>query len=219
MEKFKMNILHYLYDPFCGWCYGAAPLLTKAMEVEGLAIIPHGIGMLSGDSRKFMSAEWRDFVRPHEERITAFSKQVFGNAYVHGLQERTDILLDSSIPTAAMLAALKIDGRSVEMLKKLQIAYYQEGRAIADRDGILNIAVEQGYDKSEFSTTFDVIMANEVKEHIDESHQLMNQLDLQGVPGLVLQTEKEMHVFPFGKYISRLDRFEHDLRKFTNPTL
>lgn len=210
-----MNILHYLYDPFCGWCYGAAPLLTKAMEVEGLAIIPHGIGMLSGDSRKFMSAEWRDFVRPHEERITAFSKQEFGDAYVHGLQERTDILLDSSIPTAAMLAALKIDGRSVEMLKKLQIAYYQEGRAIADQDVILKIATELGYDQSEFTTEYNAIIHSEVEKHIDESHKLMNQLNLHGVPSLILQLASDIHVFPFGKYISRPDRFEVDLRNLS----
>lgn len=59
-----MNILHYLYDPFCGWCYGAAPLLTKAMEIEGLAIIPHGIGMLSGgcitgDRKLYLSTNHR----------------------------------------------------------------------------------------------------------------------------------------------------------------
>ncbi|MCF3992670.1 DsbA family protein, partial [Pseudomonas aeruginosa] len=22
--------LHYLYDPLCGWCYGASPLLAAA---------------------------------------------------------------------------------------------------------------------------------------------------------------------------------------------
>lgn len=23
-------VLHYIYDPLCGWCYGAAPLVRAA---------------------------------------------------------------------------------------------------------------------------------------------------------------------------------------------
>ena len=25
--------LHYVYDPLCGWCYGAAPLLEAAADL------------------------------------------------------------------------------------------------------------------------------------------------------------------------------------------
>ena len=28
-------ILHYIYDPLCGWCYGAAPLVEAARAVPG----------------------------------------------------------------------------------------------------------------------------------------------------------------------------------------
>lgn len=44
--------LHYLYDPFCGWCYGAAPLVSAAAEIESVNITLHGIGMLYGDQNK-----------------------------------------------------------------------------------------------------------------------------------------------------------------------
>ena len=30
-------VLHAIYDPLCGWCYAAAPLLAAAREVPGLA--------------------------------------------------------------------------------------------------------------------------------------------------------------------------------------
>ncbi len=31
-------ILHYIYDPLCGWCYGAAPLVQAARGISGLTI-------------------------------------------------------------------------------------------------------------------------------------------------------------------------------------
>ena len=71
---YKQATLHYIYDPFCGWCYGLAPLVSAADEA-GLRVVPHSGGMLAGERAQNMSAEWRDFVRPHEERITALSGQ------------------------------------------------------------------------------------------------------------------------------------------------
>lgn len=68
-----------------------------------------------------MSPEWGEFVRPPETRIRALFKQQFGDAYVHGVKEQHDVLLDSSPPIAAMLAADEIGGRGVVMLEKLPV--------------------------------------------------------------------------------------------------
>lgn len=114
-----MSTLHYFYDPFCGWCYGVAPIISIADKIEKLSIQPHGIGMLSGNQSKMMSPEWRDFFRSHEERIYALSGQEFGEAYIAGLQERSDVLLDSSCPISAMLAAQKLGEDGIPMLKRL----------------------------------------------------------------------------------------------------
>lgn len=27
--------LHYIFDPLCGWCYGAAPLVKAAQSLPG----------------------------------------------------------------------------------------------------------------------------------------------------------------------------------------
>ncbi len=40
-------VIHYWYDPLCGWCYGAAPLLQVAGEIPGLRIALHGGGLFS----------------------------------------------------------------------------------------------------------------------------------------------------------------------------
>jgi len=124
--------------------------------------------MLSGDKSKLMSGEWRDFVRPHEARITAFSKQTFADAYVQGVLEHENVQLDSSPPIAAMLTAQQLSGRGIEMLKRPQIAYYQEGQAIADRGVIAGIANELGFEPESFMATFDLITADSLQDHIEQ---------------------------------------------------
>ncbi len=38
-------VLHYIYDPLCGWCYGAEPLVWAASKVDGLALRMHAGGL------------------------------------------------------------------------------------------------------------------------------------------------------------------------------
>lgn len=211
MSKAK---LHYLYDPFCGWCYGASPLVTAADQIDDLDVEVHGIGMLSGDKSKMVSPEWRDFVRPHEERITAYSHQVFSEAYLKNVLESQDVLLDSSPPIGAMLAAEKLDGRGLEMLKRLQRAYYVEGRPIAALQTIAEVAEEQGYDTQEFMQAFEELSQTALGEHLEQSHILMERLNAHGVPAFFLEVDGQFELFHFGHYLGRpADRFKNDILK------
>jgi putative protein-disulfide isomerase len=203
--------LHYVYDPFCGWCYGAAPMITAATAIPGLEIQAHGVGMLSGDKSKLMSGEWRDFVRPHEARITAFSKQTFADAYVQGVLEHESVQLDSSPPIAAMLTAQQLSGRGIEMLKRLQIAYYQEGRAIADRGVIAGIASELGFEPDTFMATFDLITADSLQDHINRSNGMLEALNARGFPAFALEIDGQMEVLAMGHYLSRPALFKEDI--------
>jgi putative protein-disulfide isomerase len=204
-------ILHYVYDPFCGWCYGAAPMITAATTIPGLEIRAHGVGMLSGNKSKLMSGEWRDFVRPHEARITAFSKQTFADAYVQGVLEHENVRLDSSPPIAAMMTAQQLSGRGIEMLKRLQIAYYQEGRAIADRGVIADIAGELGFESDTFMATFDSVTADSLQEHIQRSNGMLKALNARGFPAFSLEIDGEMEVLAMGHYLSRPALFKTDI--------
>ncbi|WGK92583.1 DsbA family protein [Pseudomonas migulae] len=203
--------LHYVYDPFCGWCYGAAPMITAATQIPGLEIQAHGVGMLSGDKSKFVSGEWRDFVRPHEARITAFSKQTFADAYVQGVLDHENVYLDSSPPIAAMMTAQQLSGRGIEMLKRLQVAYYQEGRAIADRGVIADIAGELGFESDTFMAAFDSVTAESLQDHLERSNGMLEALNARGFPAFALEIDGEMEVLAMGHYLSRPTLFKTDI--------
>jgi putative protein-disulfide isomerase len=135
-------ILHYIYDPLCGWCYGAKPLVHAAQGV--LPVIAHGGGMMSGANRKAVSPQLRNYVMPHDRRIAEYTGQPFGEAYFEGLLRDDTAVFDSTPPIAAVLAAEHIAGRGLELLGRLQTAHYVEGRRIADEAVLFELAKEIG---------------------------------------------------------------------------
>ncbi|WP_375381790.1 hypothetical protein [uncultured Sphingomonas sp.] len=39
-----LPILHYVYDPLCGWCYAAEPLVRAAVTAR-IPVVLHGGGL------------------------------------------------------------------------------------------------------------------------------------------------------------------------------
>lgn len=198
--------LHYVYDPFCGWCYGAAPLISAAATLDKLDIKLHSGGMLTGSEVKLMSEDWREFVIPHEQRITALSGQKFGSAYQEQAQFDYSIVLDSAPPTAAMLAAQSVAGKGLSMLKRLQTAYYVEGQAIADTKVIQHIAQELGLDLAAFDPAYEQALA-EISKHFQQSGELLQMLGGRGYPTLALEQNGKFTLFPLGQFLGKPELF------------
>ena len=55
--------LHYIYDPLCGWCYAASPLLQAAASLPGLDMQLHAGGMMSGSRRQAVTPALREAVK------------------------------------------------------------------------------------------------------------------------------------------------------------
>lgn len=94
--------LHYIFDPLCGWCYGAAPLVKAAQSLPGLKVVPHAGGMMTGNNRRQITDEWRNYVIPHDKRIAEMTGQPFGEAYFNGLLRDTTAVMDSEPPITAI---------------------------------------------------------------------------------------------------------------------
>jgi putative protein-disulfide isomerase len=204
--------LHYVYDPFCGWCYGLAPLLTVANEMDGIKVVPHSGGMLAGERAQLMSSDWREFVRPHEQRITALSGQKFGENYTDKTQFDYSVLLDSGPPTAAMIAAEEVAGAGLAMLKRLQVAYYGDGRPIATRDEIMRNAEELGLDVVKFGEAFDRASAN-LDGHFFDTQALLEELGGQGYPLLAIEKDGVLRRLHLGRLFGKPEAFKESLRK------
>ncbi|MGX9776165.1 DsbA family protein [Janthinobacterium aestuarii] len=181
-----MPTLHYIFDPLCGWCYGAAPLVEAARAVPGLTVAFHGGGMMTGSNRRQITPEWRGYVLPHDRRIEQLSGQPFGDAYINGLLNDTTATMDSEPPITAILAAEVLAGKGLDMLQRVQRAHYVDGLRIADLPVLVALAQELGMDGAAFQAEYARQAGAATQRHIDASRTLLAQVDGQGFPTFVL---------------------------------
>jgi|SRR5450830_691776 len=204
--------LHYIYDPLCGWCYGAAPLAAVARDI--MPVIGHAGGMMTGANRKPVSAALRNYVMPHDHRIAALTGQPFGDAYFNGLLLDQTAIFDSAPPIAAILAAEAIAGRGLALLARLQVAHYVEGRRIADDVVLDGLAAELGLDVAVFVAERERITAQELQSHIAASRGLLAQVGGHGFPSFVLEQDGRMELLDVGQWLGQPEAWRAHLSQY-----
>ncbi|WP_025128441.1 DsbA family protein [Pseudomonas sp. PH1b] len=202
--------LHYIYDPLCGWCYGAKPLVQAAQAV--VPVVAHAGGMMTGRNRQSVSPQLRDYVMPHDRRIAEYTGQPFGQAYFEGLLRDHSAVFDSAPPIAAVLAAQALSGRGLELLGRLQTAHYLEGRRIADREVLLELAQELGFAPEAFAQAFDQAGARDLDEHIKASRALLAKVGGQGFPTLALEQDGRFQLLDISPWLGKPEAFAQWLK-------
>ena len=211
--------LHYIFDPMCGWCYAAAPLVDAARSVPGLEVAFHGGGMMTGANRRAITPQWRDYVMPHDRRIAELSGQPFGKAYFEGLLRDTGAVMDSEPPTTAVLAAEALrTGGGLDMIHRLQRAHYVEGRRIADAQVIGALAAELGFDADAFASAFARLSGEATSKHMADSRQWLQRAGGQGFPTFVLaQADGTVSRIDIGPWLGRPEEWKAQLAKLVPP--
>lgn len=192
--------LHYIFDPLCGWCYGASPLVDAAREVKGLDIALHAGGLMTGTDRQPVTEGLRRYVMEHDQRIAAFTGQPFGDAYFNGLLRDAGAVFDSGPPIDAILAADRLGGRGLDLLKRIQKAHYFEGRRVADREVLVELAADIGLPEAAFRPALEEVAGPAAAKHIAASRELLRRVGGRGFP---------MFVFDAGRGLETLDAARH----------
>ncbi len=196
--------LHYIFDPLCGWCYGAAPLVQAAQALAGIDVAFHAGGMMTGSNRRQISPQWRNFVLPHDRRIAEATGQPFGDAYLNGLLNDTAAVMDSEPPTTAILAAEALAGRGLDMLHRLQGAQYVDGLRIAEPAVLRTLGQEIGLDGAAFDILYRQLSGMATQHHISATRALLAQVGGQGFPTFALDDGSgKLVVLDLGAYLGR----------------
>lgn len=195
--------LHYIHDPLCGWCYGAAPLVRAARGM--VRVQTHGGGMMAGAARRAVTPELRQFVMSHDRRIAQASGQPFGQGYFEGLLRDPGAVLDSAPPITAMLAAEGLAGAGLDMLARLQQAHYVEGRRIAERAVLEELAAEIGLDVNAFGSAYQRLQGAATQAHIEHSRALLARIGGHGFPTFALERDGRFTVVDIGAYLGQPD--------------
>lgn len=210
------STLHYFYDPLCGWCYAASPLLQAAAALPGLSLALHAGGMMSGSRRQAVTPALRDYVMPHDRRIASITGLPFGEAYFDGLLCDAQAVFDSTPPIAAILAAAQLGMPPLTMLAALQRAHYQCGLRIADAVVLQRIAQEQGLDTAGFAVELERQLS-QADAHSQNSRQLMQQYGLQGFPSLLLERDGQLQQVDVSPWLGQPQAFTAALQGVLGP--
>ncbi|WP_373778457.1 DsbA family protein [Glaesserella sp.] len=184
--------IYYLFDPLCGWCYGASATLQKLNEIYPLALTPTGLFYQSG--RK-MDADFARYAWGNDQRIEKLTGQPFSQAYLENvLQGQGEF--DSANSLLALTAVQQIAlEKELAVLAALQTARYVDGLDNADL-----AVVEQLLHKLNLSQAVPLLSEQSTRtalaQRIQFGQQLANHCGVQGVPQLIVEKDERLHIVP-----------------------
>lgn len=203
-------VVHYIYDPLCGWCYGAAPLIDVLHQMPEIQICLHAGGLWMADNRPVMGEALRDYVRPHDERITELTGQPFGAAYFNHLLLDNNHRLDSESPIRAILAVQQLQGDGVQMLSRIQQTHYRDGVWVGDLARLSLLAAEQGIVSRDFKQAYQQVAW---QEHVAESRAWLARIQGQGFPTVGIEIANQLIVLPISRYFGNPQGWQQEVRR------
>ena len=177
----------YLFDPLCGWCYGASPVIQQLGQQANIQLELAPTGMFSGGGRT-MDAAFAEYAWSNDVRIAKLTGQRFTEAYRQNVLGHLGSPFDSATTTLALTAvSLSEPQRELETLKALQEARYVQGLDTCDATVVAQLLRDQGLaDAAQRLAAADAELLAANAARIHRARGLMQTLGAQGVPVLVV---------------------------------
>lgn len=127
-----MSRFTYIYDTYCGWCYGAAPVIASLIDSGAQVDVLHR-HLFQGPNAHRMGDGFGAMAEKYDARIAALSGQPFSETYVAKILRDPDAVLDSTL-TAWAAALVHDQGAKAEMAlsRALQTARFVDGARAND---------------------------------------------------------------------------------------
>ena len=182
------TIVTYLFDPLCGWCYGASPMIQKLGQQSSLTLELAPTGLFAGDNGRAMDAAFSEYAWSNDVRIEKLTGQRFTEQYRKQVLGKHASRLDSDIATLALTAvSLTEPQKELETLKALQEARYVHAMDITSVSVVEKLLRDTGLvAAADRLTTGDaqLRMANDAR--IQRAQRLLQTFGITGVPNLVV---------------------------------
>ncbi len=188
--------LTYIFDPLCGWCYGAAPAVETLMQQDDITVTAVPSGLFSGSGAFPMNAGFAAHAWEADQRIAKLTGQAFTEEYRRNLLESGAGNVDSGPATLALTAVhLTEPAREFEALKAIQSARYVDGRDNGDAAVIAAVLAELGLDAAaaRLAAPDDELRAAN-RSRIEAAQAEMRRFGARGVPTLIVGSGADARV-------------------------
>jgi putative protein-disulfide isomerase len=197
----------YLFDPLCGWCYGASPTLIKLASRPDCVVELAPVGLFSGERARPLDDEFAAHIWTSDQRIARLTGQLFGEQYRRKvLGDRTG-LLDSGPATLALTAvALTEPAREHDALKAIQEARYIYGRDVTGLPLLADVIDSLGLRiAARRIAAPDAELLTKNRERVETARDEMERFGTDGVPALIVGQGTARRLFGGPVFYARIE--------------
>lgn len=203
------EIIHvtYLFDPLCGWCYGASAKLEQLAARPDIQLHLVPTGLFAGVGGRLMDAEFAAFAWANDQRIGKLSGQAFSEDYRRKvLGDRTGSINSGPATLALTAVSLTAPDREFESLKAIQKARYVEGRDITNITVLGEILLGLGLvAAAERLAASDAELVAANQKRIACANADMRKFGANGVPNLIVGLGDKRRLVAGGALFESLD--------------
>jgi putative protein-disulfide isomerase len=185
--------LYYAHDPMCSWCWAFRPSLNALLaELPKQINVIRLLGGLAADNDEPMTEETRAYVQRNWQVI---KQQVPETKFNYDFWDQCQPRRSTYPACRAVIAAREQSKEhESEMILAIQQAYYLQARNPSDISTLIDLAIEIGLDKENFSKDIQSLEIDEIlRQEIKQSHRL----GLNVFPSLLLDIgEKQIRIEP-----------------------
>ncbi|MGO6816780.1 DsbA family protein [Rhizobium brockwellii] len=206
--------LTYLYDPLCGWCYGAAPALDKLAMLDNLTVELAPSGLFAGEGARSLDERFAAYAWHNDQRINRLTGQVFSQLYRDQVLGGADRMFDSAPATLGIIAVgmIQLD-RERDALTALQNARYVDGRNTSEIAVVADVLDQAGFsDAAARVRAPDEALLGAYGNRIGKSRQLMDAFRMDGVPALLVSDGDKRRVLRSDALFGGFDRLAAELQ-------
>ncbi|RYC38635.1 protein-disulfide isomerase [Pectobacterium zantedeschiae] len=207
------KVLTYLFDPLCGWCYGASSTVTAASQLPDVTLQLMPTGLFSGQGARLMDDDFAQYAWSNDQRIARLTGQRFTENYRQQVLSDQSQAFDSGPATVALTAvSLTAPEHELEALKAIQHARYIDGNNVTSREMLAGWLEQRGlHEAANLIAQPDNALLQANQSRINYARLLMQEFGAQGVPNFILDDGKERRILPTGKVFSNSQDFIQEI--------
>ncbi|MXW05739.1 MAG: DsbA family protein [Gemmatimonadetes bacterium] len=189
----QRDVLYYIADPMCSWCWGFSPVLEAVSGVLPEEIpIRYVMGGLARDSAAPMPEDTRTYVQSQWRLVAERTGAEFNWDFWKDCEPRR-----STYPAcrAVIAAGMQRPDGTGAMFHAIQRAYYLEARNPSDAETLVQLAGELNLDTQRFSEDLTSARTDEL---LHEDFALRRSLHADKFPTMILEHDGNQFWLAYG---------------------
>lgn len=210
-----MNMtLHYLFDPLCGWCYGASPALSKLAEAQNITLELLPTGLFSGAGARPMGDDFAAYAWENDQRIAHMTGQPFSALYRKNVLQDRQQQFDSGPATVALTAVSQSQTiRQLDALKAIQHARYVEGLDVTSLPVLADILRALGLESAAENVLHPAEnLLKATHNRTVRARQMMQEYGARGVPTFIAESGSTRQIINSGLVYSNPQEWVRQLQ-------